>query len=265
MSENNDKKFRSSRRPHRGPRHLMAGEKPKDFKGTLRRLLAYLRPMLMRLLIVFVAAIFSTVFSIFAPFIMGLTINEVFDGVMGNGIDFPKIAQFLLFLAGLYIFSSLFTFIQQYLMASAAQLTVFDLRQDVFDKFKKLPLKYYDSNPHGDTLSRVTNDVDTIAGTLQQSLTQFITAFVTVIGIVIMMLVISPLLTLIAVITLPLSFFVIRPFIKRSQKHFSKQQNTLGELNGHIEEMYTGHSVVKAFSQEENSLKHFDEVNEQLY
>ncbi|MDY0410271.1 ABC transporter ATP-binding protein [Paracerasibacillus soli] len=251
---------------------MVAGEKPKDFKGTLKRLLAYLKPRKYRLLAVFFAAILSTVFAILGPKVMGNTITELFEGayaklqgVPGGGIDFGKIGQMLLFLAGLYIFSSMFTFIQQFLMASVAQKTVYDLRKSVFQKLEKLPLKYFDSHSHGDTLSRVTNDIDTIGSTLQQSITQFITSIITIVGIIGMMLFISPTLTLIALVSLPLSIFVIRPFLKRSQRHFAKQQRTLGELNGHIEEMYTGHQVVRAFGQEEKSLQTFHKVNEELY
>lgn len=255
-----------------GGNRIMPGKKPKDFKGTLKRLLAYLKPRRIRLVIVFFAAILSTIFAILGPKVMGNTITELFEGayakfqgVPGAGIDFEKIGQLLLLLGGLYVFSSLFRLAQQYIMASVAQKTVYDLRNDVFKKLEKLPLKYYDGRSHGDTLSRVTNDIDTIGSTLQQSLTQFITSVVTIVGIIIMMLTISPLLTLIAIVSLPLSIFVIRPFLKRSQRHFAKQQRTLGQLNGHIEEMYTGHEVVKAFGQEKKALGEFDEVNEELY
>src|SRR5690625_5073697 len=187
------------------------------------------------------------------------------QGVADAAIDFSKVGQLLLVLAGLYVFASLFQFIQQYIMAAVAQRTVYDLRENVFEKMNHLPLAYFDGRSHGDILSRVTNDIDTIATTLQQSMTQFISSFVTIIGIIIMMLWISPLLTLIAVISIPLSIFVIKPLIKRSQTHFSAQQRTLGNLNGHIEEMYTGHQVVKAFGQEEKSIGEFSEVNDALY
>ncbi|MFC0302060.1 ABC transporter ATP-binding protein [Virgibacillus soli] len=270
MSSEKKQAHRSGSRGHGGM--MVAGEKPKDFKGTLKRLLAYLKPRKYRLLAVFFAAILSTVFAILGPKVMGNTITELFEGayaklqgVPGGGIDFGKIGQMLLFLAGLYIFSSMFTFIQQFLMASVAQKTVYDLRKSVFQKLEKLPLKYFDSHSHGDTLSRVTNDIDTIGSTLQQSITQFITSIITIVGIIGMMLFISPTLTLIALVSLPLSIFVIRPFLKRSQRHFAKQQRTLGELNGHIEEMYTGHQVVRAFGQEEKSLQTFHKVNEELY
>ncbi|MEN1968812.1 ABC transporter ATP-binding protein [Lentibacillus sp. N15] len=251
---------------------MVSGQKPKDFKGTFKRLLSYLKPRRKRLILVFFAAIFSTIFMILGPKIMGNTITELFEGayaklqgVPGGGIDFAKIGQMLLLLAGLYVVSNLFNLLQQYLMASVVQRTVYDMRTDVFSKLKKLPLKYYDGHAHGDTLSRVTNDIDTIANTLQQSLTQFIRSIITIVGIIIMMLTISPLLTLIALVSLPLSVFVIKPFLKKSQRYFAKQQRTLGNLNGHIEEMYTGHQVVKAFGQERKSQQTFDLVNEELY
>ena len=251
---------------------MMAGQKAKDFKGTLRRLLAYLQPFRPQLIAIFCAAILSTVFMIVGPKIMGNAITELFEGIYakmkgvpGAAVDFEAIAHMLLLLGGLYLVSSLFSYIQQYMMASVAQKTVYRLREDVNEKLEKLPLKYYDGRPNGETLSRVTNDIDTIGSTLQQSVTQFITSFVTIIGIIIMMLTISPLLTLIAMISLPLSVFVIRPFLKKSQKHFANQQKTLGQLNGHIEEMYTGHQVVKAFGHEKKAIAEFDVVNEQLY
>lgn len=168
-------------------------------------------------------------------------------------------------LLGLYLLSALFSYFQQYIMASVAQKTVFDLRRDVNDKLTRLPLKYYDARTHGETLSRVTNDVDNISSTLQQSLTQLITAVLTIIGVIIMMLRISPLMTLIAVLTLPLSVVAITSIAKRSQKQFIRQQKELGQLNGHVEEMYTGHKVIKAFGRERKSLQQFEEINERLY
>lgn len=246
-------------------------KKPKNFKGTLKRLLSYLKPRTKRLVLVLIATIFSTLFMILGPKVMGNTITVVFDGAYsqlegtGTGIDFGKVGQLLLLLAGLYIISNLFRLAQQYMMASVAQKTVYDMRRDIFKKTNSLPLKYYDGTSHGDILSRVINDIDTIGNTLQQSITQFITSMVTIVGILIMMLWISPVLTLIAVVSLPLSIFVIRPFLKRSQKHFADQQRTLGNLNGHIEEMYTGHEIVKAYGQEKKAISEFDDVNEELF
>lgn len=267
MSKNNVKENRRSR-GHRGM--IVEEEKPQQFKVSLKRLLSYLKPRRLSLLFVLIAAILGTVFSVIGPKVMGNTITVLFDGVTskaqgGSGIDFSKVGELLLLLGGLYVFSSLFQFIQQYVMAAVAQKTVYDLREDVFAKMNKLPLAYFDTHSHGDTLSRVTNDIDTIASTLQQSVTQFITSFVTIVGIIIMMLWISPILTVITVVSIPVSIFVIKPLIKRSQKHFSKQQATLGNLNGHVEEMYTGHEVVQAYSYEDESIEQFKGVNEELY
>ncbi|MGG3558710.1 ABC transporter ATP-binding protein [Peribacillus frigoritolerans] len=255
-----------------GGNMMMMGQKAKDFKGTLKRLLTYLKPRRNRLISVFLAAIMSTIFMIVGPKIMGNAITELFEGAYGKfqgipgaAINFDKIGQILLLLAGLYALSSLFSYLQQYIMSSVAQDTVYDLREDVNKKLEKLPLKYFEGRPNGETLSRMTNDIDTIGSTLQQSLTQFITSIVTIVGIIIMMLSISPLLTLISIISLPLSIFAIRPILKRSQKHFADQQRKLGQLNGHIEEIYTGHQVVKAFGYEKKASAQFTEVNEELY
>lgn len=262
---------------HQGPGHgpagaMMMGEKAKDFKGTLKRLLRYLKSHRRHIITVFIAAALSTVFSIVGPKLMGNAITVLFEGIYGKfqgipgaAVDFTKIRDILFLLAGLYVLSSLFSYIQQYLMAGVAQKTVFDLREDINQKLERLPLKYFDSHSHGDTLSRVTNDIDTIGTTLQQSITQFITSIVTIIGITIMMLSISPILTLITFLSLPISMFVIQPILKRSQKPFAKQQKTLGQLNGHIEEMYTGHLEVKAFGHEKIAVKQFDKVNEELF
>ncbi|MGJ3195774.1 ABC transporter ATP-binding protein [Peribacillus frigoritolerans] len=255
-----------------GGNMMMMGQKAKDFKGTLKRLLTYLKPRRNRLISVFFAAIMSTIFMIVGPKIMGNAITELFEGAYGKfqgipgaAINFDEIGQILLLLAGLYALSSLFSYVQQYIMSSVAQNTVYDLREDVNKKLEKLPLKYFEGRPNGETLSRMTNDIDTIGSTLQQSLTQFITSIVTIVGIIIMMLSISPLLTLISIVSLPLSIFAIRPILKRSQKHFADQQRKLGQLNGHIEEIYTGHQVVKAFGYEKKASAQFTEVNEELY
>ncbi|WP_285801228.1 ABC transporter ATP-binding protein [Exiguobacterium sp. CH10] len=255
-----------------GGNMMMMGEKPKEFKVTFRRLLAYLKPRRNTLIAVFVAAILSTVFMIAGPKIMGIAITELFEGayakftgVPGAEIDFTRIGQILSLLAGLYVISSLFNYVQQYLMSGVAQKTVYDLREDVNKKLERLPLKYYDGRSNGETLSRVTNDIDLIGSTLQQSVTSFITSIVTIVGILIMMLSISPLLTVISLVSLPLTIFAIRPILKRSQQYFSDQQRHLGRLNGHVEEMYTGHAVVKAFGREETAVREFDEVNEELY
>ncbi|MNW42112.1 putative ABC transporter ATP-binding protein [compost metagenome] len=247
-------------------------EKAKDFKGTLKRLIQYLKPHKYQLLSVLFMAIISTVFSIFSPKVMGEATTKLFEGIVakakgvpGASVDFQYIWHIILILLGLYILSAVFSYFQQYLMAGVAQKTVFDLRSDVNDKLNRLPLKYYDARTHGEILSRVTNDVDNISSTLQQSLTQLITAVLTIIGVLAMMLSISPLLTLIAVLTLPVSVLAITSIAKRSQKQFVRQQKELGALNGHVEEMYTGHQIVKVFGREQQSLEQFDDINGQLY
>lgn len=254
------------------PGMMMPGAKAKNFKGTLKRLLAYLKPYRIRLILVFITAILSTVFSIFSPRVLGKATDILFDGLMdkmkgvaGAAIDYQGIAFILGILALLYVISSLFAYFQQFLMAKVAQKVVYEIRQNVNTKLGKLPLKFFDSRSNGDILSRVVNDVDNIANTLQQSLTQMITSIVTLVGIVIMMLTISPLLTLIIVLTLPLSFLVIALVAKQSQKHFKNQQSQLGDLNGHVEEMYTGHTIIKSYGREQKSVEAFDTMNEKLY
>lgn len=269
MSE--EQKPKPPQRPQAGqmggpPRMSLPGEKPKDFKGTLRRLLSYLKPYRLQLLVVLIAAVLSTLFSIVAPRIMGMATDELFNSVTGGtAINFRYIVDLLMILGGLYLFSSLFAYFQQYFMSGVAQNTVYEMRKDVKSKLSRLPLRYYDKQSHGEVLSRVTNDVDNISNTLQQSLTQLITSIVTLVGVIIMMLTISPLLTLITILTIPLSLLVTIVVAKRSQKHFAGQQASLGDLNGHVEEMYTGHRVVKAFGREKQSLAQFDELNEKLY
>jgi ATP-binding cassette subfamily B multidrug efflux pump len=250
----------------------MPVQKAKDFKGTFRRLMGYLRPHRVRLIAVLITAILSTSFMIFSPKILGNATTKLFEGMMGKmkgipgaEIDFNGIWQIVGFLAGLYVVSSIFSYIQQYLMAGVAQTTVYDLRKEVNAKLGKLPLKFFDSRTHGEILSRAVNDVDNISNTLQQSLTQLITSVITILGVIIMMLTISPLLTLILLLTLPLSFIVIRGVASRSQKYFKTQQMELGQLNGHVEEMYTGHKIVKAFGHEDISVAKFDSINERLY
>lgn len=263
----------SQRGPGRGgPAMGKVAEKAKDFKGTLRRLLAYLRPQGVRLVGVIVMATLSTIFMVVGPQVMGLAITSLYEdvktGVQGGGgisVDFSYIAKILLILGTLYVLSALFSYLQQVLMASVTQRTVYNLRQDVNEKLTHLPLKYFDSRTHGEILSRVTNDIDTISSTLQQSITQLITAGLTLIGVVVMMITISPTMTLILAVTLPLSIMVTKGVASRSQKFFASQQESLGNLNGHVEEMYTGHQVVKAFGYEEKSLNKFEDINEQLY
>lgn len=278
MSEQNREHKPAAPRGHKGPGGpggpgmRMPAEKAKDFKGTLRRLIKYLRPRMVQLIIVLIMAIASTVFSIFSPKVMGKATTKLFEGaygklmgVEGASIDFGYINDILILLAGLYLLSALFSYIQQYVMAGVAQKVVYDMREQINSKLERLPLKYFDSRTHGEILSRATNDVDNISTTLQQSLTRLITSIVTIIGVIVMMLTISPWLTLITITTLPLSFIVIMAISKRSQTYFVRQQKSLGQLNGHVEEMYTGHRIIKAFGREPQSLKDFDEINDKLY
>lgn len=262
-------------RPGGGPMgggFAMPAEKAKDFKGTLKRLLGYLKPRKYPLIAVFVMAILSTVFSILAPKIMGNATTKLFEGAMermngvaGAAIDFAYIWNIIVVLIGLYAFSSIFGYFQQYMMAGVAQKTVYDMRQDLNEKLNRLPLRYFDSRTHGETLSRITNDIDNISNTMQQSLTQLITSVVTIVGVIVMMLTISPLLTLICLVTLPLSVVVTARIAKRSQGYFVSQQRSLGQLNGHVEEMFAGHKIVKAFGHEQRSVRTFNEINERLY
>lgn len=248
--------------PGRGP-----VEKAKDFKGTMKRLVRYLKPQNTILLVVFIMAILSTLFNIVSPKIMARA-TDILSAPLFNSsasIDFTEIARILMWLGALYLLSSLFAYIQQYLMAGVAQRVVFNMREQISNKLSRLPLKYFDGRTHGEILSRATNDVDNISNTLQQSLAQFITSFVTVVGVIVMMLTISPWMTLITVLTLPLSLIVVALVASRSQGYFVGQQKRLGELNGHVEEMYTGHNVVKAFGREEKSIHDFNKINEELY
>ncbi|MEC0265598.1 ABC transporter ATP-binding protein [Paenibacillus anseongense] len=250
----------------------MPVQKAKDFKGTLRRLSGYMKPFRVSIISVFIAAVLSTVFSIVSPKLMGNATTKLYEGSMaklkgvpGARIDFDALLQIVLILAALYLFSSVLTFIQQRIMVGVTQKIVFNLRKDISDKLTRVPLSFFDSRSHGDTMSRATNDVDTISSTMQQSLTQLITSIVTLVGIIIMMLTISPLLTLVTIITLPLSIMATKMIASRSQKYFKGQQKTLGELNGHVEEMYTGHTIVKAFGRERHSIEKFNEINDRLY
>ncbi|MEW8956739.1 ABC transporter ATP-binding protein [Clostridium sp.] len=251
---------------------VMPVQKAKDFKGSGRRLLKYIGKYKIRLFLVLLTAIISTIFSIVGPKIMGEATTKLFEGLVakmmkvpGAAIDFGYIWDIVIILIGLYLVSSIFSYIQQYIMAGVSQKTVYDMRKEAESKLGRMPLKYFDSNPHGDTLSRFTNDMDNISATLQQSMTQLITSVITIIGILIMMFRISPIMTLIALVVLPVAIFLIRPILKKSQNHFANQQEYLGDLNGHIEEIYTGHNIVKAFGQEEKAINEFKEVNEKLY
>lgn len=251
-------------------------EKAKNFKGTLKRLLHYLKPQRMKFFMVFFFAVLSTIFNILGPKVMGKGVTRIGEGLTakaaalktGNtapALDFTYIGQIAALLIILYLTSAAFAYLQQYLMAGVTQKTVYNLRREADEKLARLPLKFYDARTHGEILSRVTNDIDNISTTLQQSLTQLITSAITLIGVVAMMLTISPLLTLVVIITLPLYLVVTFNVAKRSQKHFAAQQKSLGELNGLVEEMYSGHKIVKAYGREEEAITAFQSINEQLY
>jgi ATP-binding cassette subfamily B protein len=246
-------------------------EKAKDMKGTLRKLVRYLGPYTLSILLVTLFAIGSTVFSIVGPKILGRATTALFNGMMaglggvGMAIDFAYIGRILLTVLGLYVLSALFGYIQGWVMAGVAMKVTYRFRSDIAEKINRMPLRYFDGTNHGEVLSRITNDVDTISQTLNQSLMQIITSVTTVIGVLIMMLTISPLMTVIALGIVPLSVVFIRFVIKRSQKYFRQQQDYLGHVNGHVEEMYGGHVVMKAFGGEQRSLEKFDSYNEVLY
>ena len=256
-------------------------EKAKDFKGTALRLARYFLPQRFLLTIVLITAILGTVFNIVGPKILGLATTKLFEGIVAKieflrapfhapgaavpGIDFGYIGTVLLILLGLYVISSIFMYIQQYIMAGVAQRTMYQLRREVDEKLSRLPLKYFDTRTHGEIMSRAVNDMDNLSTTLQQSITQVISSFVTLIGVIVLMLTISPLLSLIVLLTFPLSMFVTIGIAKRSQNYFRRQQRALGELNGHVEEMFAGHKIVKAFGRETQSIAEFTERNENLY
>lgn len=272
MSGHNQSKQNSPipSRGHGG--HRMPVQKAKDAKGTLKRLTHYLGAYKVQLLFVVAAAFLSTVFSIFSPKLLAEAIDTLFNGLMnkmnnvpGAEIDFTAIGQVLIWLIVLYIISALFTYIQQIIMVNISQKTIFQLRQEVHEKLERLPLKYFDRTPHGETLSRAINDIDNINNTMQQSVTQLITSVITFIGVIIMMLTISPVLAFVCFLTIPLSILATVKIAKRSQVQFRRQQATLGAMNGHIEEMFTGHQIVKAFGHEKKAIEKFDSINEKLF
>ena len=265
MSEN-------KRRPMgRGPGAGMApGEKAKNFKGTAAQLIRYMGNYKLGVLVVFIFAIASTVFSIIGPKILGKATTELFNGlvakVSGTGsIDFGKIGKILLFLLGVYLISALCSFVQGWIMTGITQKICFKFREDISKKINRMPMKYFESRTVGEVLSRITNDVDTLGQGMNQSVTQLITSVTTIIGILIMMLTISPLMTLIALVILPVSGILIGIVVKISQKYFVSQQKYLGKINGQVEEVYSGHNIVKAFNKEEDMLEEFDKTNGILF
>ncbi|MGI5929994.1 MAG: ABC transporter ATP-binding protein [Pseudoflavonifractor sp.] len=262
--------------PRRGPMGGMGhggmrpGEKAKDFRGTIGKLLAYMGRYKIGLLFVLLFAACSTVFNIFGPKILGNATTELFNGLVAKisgtgGIDFGRIAQILLFLLGMYLIAALFGSIQGWIMSGIAQKMAYRMRRDISEKINRMPMKYFESRTVGEVLSRITNDVDTMGQSLNQSITQLITSVTMIIGVFIMMLTISPLMTLIAVIILPVSMLLISIVVKHSQKYFKAQQEYLGHINGQVEECYSGHNVIRAFNQEETVKARFDETNRILF
>lgn len=245
-------------------------EKAKDFKGTIGKILSYMGSYKPALIVVMIFAVASTVFNVIGPKILSRATTELFRGLMsklsgGSGIDFIKIGRILVGLLCIYLCSALFSFIQGWIMTGISQKMTFRMRREISEKINRMPMKYFESRAVGEVLSRITNDVDTMGQSLNQSVTQLITSVATIIGVLIMMLTISPLMTLIAIVILPVSMLLMMSVMKFSQKHFKDHQKYLGEVNGQVEEIYSGYQVIKAFNREEQSIRTFDETNAKLY
>ncbi len=256
---------------HGGPMALMPGERARDFRGTFRKLIEYLGSYKTSIVIVMLFAVASTVFSIAGPKILGQATTKLFEGVLGliagtgSGIDFDAIGQILLITLALYLVSSLFGYVQGWIMSGISMDITYRFRKDIADKINRMPFKYFDSTSQGEVLSRITNDVDTVSQTLNQSLSQIITSVVTVIGVLVMMITISWHMTLVALLIIPLSSGVVLLIVRQSQKYFMQQQDYLGHVNGHVEEMFGGHLVMKAFNGEAESVARFTGLNDTLY
>lgn len=248
----------------------MPVEKAKDFKGSFKKLLTYIGRYKFAVLAVMVIAVLSTIFNVLGPKIMGMATTELAEGLMAKiqgtgGIDFDTIGKILLWTLGLYLVSAVFTFTQGWIMSGVTQNLCYRMRKEIAEKINLMPMKYFESRPYGEVLSRITNDVDTLGQGLNQSVTQIITSVTTLVGVLVMMLSISPLMTLIALIILPVSVLLMSLVVKFSQKHFRTQQKYLGNINGQVEENFAGHLVIKAFNKEEDVTKTFDETNDVLY
>ena len=276
-SRNSSNSQKPSNRPgpmgggRHGPMAMMKGEKAKDFKGTMWKLVEYLGSYKFTIMVVMILAVGSTIFTIIGPKILGKATTKLFEGVMaqingtGTGIDFAYIGRIILITLVLYLASALFSLIQGWIMSGISMDITYRFRNDIAKKINRMPLKYFDTTSQGEVLSRITNDVDTVSQTLNQSLSQIITSIVTVIGVLIMMLSISWLMTLVALLVVPLSMVVIAVVVGQSQKYFKQQQDYLGHVNGHIEEMYGAHLVMKAFNGEAESVARFDKLNSTLF
>lgn len=253
-----------------GGHGMMPGEKPKNFKQTIGKLIKYIGNYKIGILIVMIFAIGSTAFSVLGPQIISEAVTEIFNGLIKQiqqtgGIDFEKIGFILLTALLLYVASSLLSFVQGWIMTNISQKISFRMRKELSEKINRMPMEYFETKPVGEVLSRITNDVDTLGQGMNQSITQLITSTATVIGILIMMLSISPLMTLIALVILPVSALLIGLVMKKSQKYFKEQQSSLGKINGQVEEVYSGHNIVKVFNREEEVKREFDETNQSLY
>jgi ABC transporter related len=274
MSKDTEKTPKS---PRRGPGHGPGGgantsyEKAKDFSGTMKKLLKHLSQYKILILLVILFSVGSAIFSIIGPKILGNATTEIYNGLIGRvtgtsaGIQFDKIAGILLTLLGLYGISMIFSYIQGWIMAGVSQNITYGLRKQISEKIHRMPLKYFESKTTGEVLSRITNDVDTVSQNLDQSLTQVISSFTLAVGVIIMMFTISPLMTLVTLLIIPFSFIFVMLIVKKSQKYFAEQQEYLGYVNGQIEEIYSGHDVVKLFNGEEKELAKFKEMNKTLY
>ena len=253
-----------------GARGGMPGDKAKDFKGTLKKLVKYMSAFKVHMIFVAIFAICGTIFNIAGPKILGQATTEIFNGLVskvsgGSGMDFGKIGQILLMTLGLYVISALCSFIQGLIMTGVSQKTTYRLRKEISEKINRMPMNYFDTKPVGEILSRVTNDVDTLGQSLNQSATQLITSITTIIGVLVMMLSISPLMTLVAILILPVSVLLLSFVMKHSQRYFRGQQEYLGNVNGQVEEIYSGHNIIKAFNKEEDVIREFNATNDKLY
>ena len=260
----------ANERRRMGGRGQMPVEKAKNFKGSIGKLFAYMKQYHAAVAVVILCAIASTVFSVIGPDILGKATTELSNGLLakiqGTGsIDFTKIGQILLFVLGLYLLSTLFSFVQGWLMTGVTQKVCYRMRKDISEKIDRMPMAYFESRTYGEVLSRITNDVDTLGQRLNQSITQIITSVATMVGVLVMMLRISPLMTLIAVVILPISVTLISLVVKKSQKYFKQQQEYLGHINGQVEETYAGHTVIQAYNKEKDMVQQFQETNDTLY
>ncbi len=279
MSNENNKSKRQQSPRGGGQRHGPPGmhggvpvEKAKNFKHSFKRLLGYLSRKKRQIIFVMIMAAGSSVFAIVGPKLLGNATTKIFEGLMqkmtkvpGASIDFAGVFDIIIIVLGLYLISAILGYIQQFVMAGVSQKIVYGMRNEVKDKLSCLPLKYFDTKTHGEILSRVTNDIDTISSTLQQSVTQVISAVTTILGVTVMMLTISWIMTLVTLLVLPIVMVIAQMVIKRSQKYFIGQQKEIGNINGHVEEMYSGHNIIKAFSKERQTIEEFDKINERLY